>query len=820
MEPGPKKQYYSILDWIVSQGILNEKGEPFKYHNRPFLLDLLSDWTPQITVMACAQVGKSISFILKTLFAVKHLRFNLIVTFPTDEDVREFVASKVNKIIQSNRHEFSGMDSDSIERKEFDGRFIYFKGTVSKTAPISTTADVLVHDETSRSDQSALTTYKSRTKASPYKGRWLYSNPGTERDELDQSHLMSDQKEWFITCPSCQDQHSLQWPESIDIENQRYICRACKEPISDDVRRKGKWIDRDGVEWRGTLNPNYKISGWRISHLMCPDISVDEIISDSEGDPAYFNNFVLGKPYSPGDLSINKTTILDLWTPKDLVTPNIFLGVDVGNIKHYVIRSEKGLIKIGRFSQWTELDAIIQYWKPISGVIDSNPDNFAAKHYVATYPFMRMSTFMMNQNNPQTIVWWGKSSEPDTPANKQGVVYSHRDRILDQFLTHMIEARWLIGLKTDKDFYDYIRHFETLRREKVTDNKGIERYIWSSTTGEDHYCFVAGTRIATDKGDRNIETLRVGDRVLTRDGFKAIVFTDNRIAAVIHKGPLAGTPDHPVFVNSNKFKDLLAVSYRDRIYTWRPKLLVTKVLNFVDTLIQKIERNASISPLVQGTNGREYSVSTKRSTGIITDLFLSVLLYTIKTIIRSTINRPTWESYLRANTRHTTKLFGTRNIDQKIWHISEEFFPRCKKGVISGLKALKVSLKTALVPTNTYSLSLASSCVLSVKEKDRLLPEMEVSSVPRVVVHDGMPENGGEHIQAITERVYTLQIEDCHEYFANGILVSNCFADLYSYLAMLGEGSGTFFAEIVERQPIIDADSVYDVSRMFQENNE
>lgn len=482
------KQYFSILQWLTERGIVNEKGEAFDYYNRPFLLDILTDFAPNQVVMACAQVGKSITFFIKILFAVKHLRFNVIYTMPTDQDVRESVAAKVNKILQANRNEFAGMDSDSIERKEINGRFVFFQGTESETAAISTTADLLVHDEVSRSNQSRIETYKSRIKASPYKGRWLFSNPGTERDELDLAWQKSDQQQWVITCPHCNDKHWLEWPDSVDIQAKCYICRACRQPLpngEEDPRRPIKgahWVPQiPSRSWHPTDNPS-GINGRRISHLMCPDISVQEIIDDSEGDPAYFNNFVLGKAYSPGDLSVSKTTILDLWTPKNIDTGKHYIGIDVGNIKHYVIRSDKGLLKIGRFSSWEELDNLIIFWKPVAGVIDSNPDNFAARHYVDTYPWMQMSTFQENANNPQTIVWWGE-------RERKGTVYSHRDRILDQFLTNMMEAKWLIGMPTDAMFHLYIKHFETLRREKVTNNKGIERYVWESTTGEDHFVF-------------------------------------------------------------------------------------------------------------------------------------------------------------------------------------------------------------------------------------------------------------------------------------------------------------------------------------------
>lgn len=481
MASNNNKQYYSVLQWLTERGIVNEKGEPFDYYNRPFLLDILTDFSPNQVVCACAQVGKSITFFVKILFAVKHLRFNVIYTMPTDDDVRESVASKVNKLLQANSQEFMGMDSDSIERKEINDRFVFFKGTVSKSAPISTSADLLVHDEVSRSDQGAIETYKSRIKASEYKGRWLFSNPGTERDELDIAWQKSNQMEWVITCPHCADEHWLVFPDSIDLEAKCYVCKECKQPISDDVRRKGKWIAQIPSRTWSPSNP-HGMNGRHISHLMCPDISVQEVIDDSQGDPAYFNNFVLGKAYSPGDLSVSKTTILDLWTPKQLDTGKHYIGIDVGNIKHYVIRSEKGLLRAGRFSAWSELDAIIAFWKPVAGVIDSNPDNFAARHYVDTYPWMQMSTFQENNNNPQTIVWWGEN-------DRKGTVYSNRNRILDQFLMGMLEAKWLIGMPTDAMFHLYVKHFETLRREKVTNNKGIERYVWASTTGEDHFVF-------------------------------------------------------------------------------------------------------------------------------------------------------------------------------------------------------------------------------------------------------------------------------------------------------------------------------------------
>lgn len=472
----------SILKWIVDQNIVSEKGEPLDFYDHPFLLDILTDWSPRMAVKACAQVGKSVTFTLKTLFAIKYFKFNVIYTMPTDGDVNEFVSSKTNKIIQANQQEFAGMKTDNIERKELSDRFIFFKGTVSKTAAISTSADLLIHDEASRSDQHALETYKSRTKDSWYKGRWLFSNPTTEKDMLDQEWQKSDMKEWCVTCPECKDEHQMVFPDSFNMETKQFQCRFCKAFLSDDTRRGGRWIDKDGVVWEGKLNPRYDVSGWHISHLIATKISAKEIIEDSEGDQEYFHNFVLGEPYNPGDLSVSRSTILDIWTPRNLVTGNYFIGIDVGNIKHYTLWSEHGIVKVGKFTKWQDLDDMLKFYKPQAGVIDAMPDNTMSKYFVDTYPFMKMSFFQENQNNPALLVWWGE-------GDRLGIVYSHRDRIIDRMLADMIEAKFLLNLESNKDLLEYIKHFETLRRVKVVSNKGIERYVWESSTGVDHYVF-------------------------------------------------------------------------------------------------------------------------------------------------------------------------------------------------------------------------------------------------------------------------------------------------------------------------------------------
>jgi len=222
---------------------------------------------------------------------------------------------------------------------------------------------------------------------------------------------------------------------------------------------------------------------------MAPWIKAADIIRESTGDQEYFFNFVLGEPYNPGDLSITRSLILDNWTPDDLsLGKQWYLGVDVGNMKHYVLGTELGVVKVGRFTDWADLEAMMKNYNPFL-VIDAMPDTTASRHFVDTYERAYMSFFQDNASNPQTIVWWGKPGETDTPSNKGKIVYSNRNRVIDQLIDDLLRAKIRFGTKSNAEFRLFIDQWLTLRRIKHTDARGIEKYIWDSTTGNDHGVF-------------------------------------------------------------------------------------------------------------------------------------------------------------------------------------------------------------------------------------------------------------------------------------------------------------------------------------------
>jgi hypothetical protein len=214
---------------------------------------------------------------------------------------------------------------------------------------------------------------------------------------------------------------------------------------------------------------------------MCVWITPEEILKDSEGDPEYFHNFVLGEPYSPSVFEVTRALILDAWTARPLATKRWYLGVDVGSMKHYVLGSELGVTKIGRFSAWSELDEILRLYDPHM-VIDAMPENEVSRAFVERNMKASMCYLGGKDKESNQIVRYGKDAE-------RGVIKADRNRLIDRTISKLQQGEILFGVGADAMYRLLIAHAESLRRVKEKNNQGIERYIWESTNGEDHLFF-------------------------------------------------------------------------------------------------------------------------------------------------------------------------------------------------------------------------------------------------------------------------------------------------------------------------------------------
>lgn len=257
-------------------------------------------------------------------------------------------------------------------------------------------------------------------------------------------------------------------------------------------------------------------------------------------------------------------------------------------------------------------------------------------------------------------------------------------------------------------------------------------------------CLIAGTLVRTATGEVPIEQIRVGDLVQTRQGLKRVLAgglsspdADLWELAASDGSRLVGTGHHPVWsVATNEYVPLQAFEHGATLLQWQPSSHGAK--------------NIGISS--RGTTRTDVVCSiTASTTSRCAGLFRRVSTFITKTVIRPTIEFVTSQLSLALNTSswsHVVLLLGLTNNT-----------PTHAKRNGAGESIGSLSVLSALPSTNP--------------------PDSVRSSVHR---HAGilLDERDGELISVVSVRklglrgpVYNLDVEDAHEFYANGILTHN-----------------------------------------------
>ena len=467
---------YSPPLWIIKNNFVNERGDPLTFKNHYFLFDIYRDLAPNQVIKKCAQVGVSVMLNLKTLFLAKYRNLTTIYTMPSDDDVTEFVTTKTDKIIQSNPELRKSLSIDNVHLKQIENAFIYYKGTISKSAPISTTSDLLIHDELDRSDQKIVEQYRSRIAFSKYKGVWEVSNPSLTNQGVDIPWKFSDQKEWFIKCFKCGKEQVLTWQDNVDEIKKIYVCKYCGKELTDKERRLGRWIAQQ---------PGVDISGYHISQMMASWLSAKDLVKEKETRGIeYFYNFVLGEPYHLGTTQDFRQMILDCWTTNPLDQSPFFMGIDIGIEKHYCLGSKQGIFEVGKVLSRQQLEVVIEKYNP-TVVMDAGPERTWAEEFKQKYPKLYLCFYKIDKAQAEMVKWGGEKGTEEDVKN-WGYVWVDRNRAIDKVINELLEGKILIYL-TRENLEKYISHWETLRRVEEMTSLGTKRFKWESTTGQDHW---------------------------------------------------------------------------------------------------------------------------------------------------------------------------------------------------------------------------------------------------------------------------------------------------------------------------------------------
>ena len=313
----------------------------------------------------------------------------------------------------------------------------------------------------------------------------------------------------------------------------------------------------------------------------------------------------------------------------------------------------------------------------------------------------------------------------------------------------------------------------------------------------DDLCLVGETLVATINGDKKIKDIKTGDKVITPFGIKSVIESrETGIKNVIERIGIIGTSNHPVFVD-NKFDKLDALRYNSNVNNltlknlcrWKYQKLLSSMVSSMDSWEGK--ESIILVSRIQMLEGKILKDCTLRFGSFIIKCQLAKgLLFIIKTAILLITTFIIWNGYRLGNICQTIikKIEQTQSLLKKKKKISIKLETLQKSGTL--LKKGKNG--TPKIQNNNGKIVkilnwFARSVVKFLSHRSRIQNSVQKTADQ---YHGKKEIQIGD--QESPQKVYNIEVDGAHCFYANGVLVGNC--DALSYQLSLAKaprgGSG------------------------------
>lgn len=300
--------------------------------------------------------------------------------------------------------------------------------------------------------------------------------------------------------------------------------------------------------------------------------------------------------------------------------------------------------------------------------------------------------------------------------------------------------------------------------------------------------------ISTQRGNVPIVDVKVGDKVLTSQGYKDVLMQWDNGEKLVYEYTLEFEGKHIVVTATPEHKIKTTKGWKE-----------LRQLKEGDVLFLQ---QSSMEELTTSTKGQGISHSTIRNSierfGSFTmGIFRKAFTYTIWMVIALITPLITLFAYLRKTISSCTKKIGEKGLNQKSKFSISKLFrrkPSCgtkAKKVESGTSSMRdrLSLNNIIAFVSCVVRSMSQKrkalyiAVMRIMQKQGVLMETIIYKWIARFVEQPLSQTDIEAQKLVANksvlksvsaelkgqrRVYDLTVEEIHEYYANGVLVHNC----------------------------------------------
>lgn len=290
---------------------------------------------------------------------------------------------------------------------------------------------------------------------------------------------------------------------------------------------------------------------------------------------------------------------------------------------------------------------------------------------------------------------------------------------------------------------------------------------------DDHLCFVAGTQISTPSGPMPVEDVRVGDLVDTPLGPRPVLHTMEREAQVVELGLSDGrtlrcTTDHPLFTAYGYRPASRAVGYKlgDNSWIWSVLWKCLRSQSNHETRSSSFAGTATTAAAVTGRGPQTGSASMWRFGKRTLARVLQATMSITSTRTAPITSLRTWNSNPSPSTWRSICPSQTGSASQPQTYCEPQSRLRRLIGRLTRRSTGQATAKRVSHP------ALLSGWSAPVHAGLRFL----VAATHRIASARVATIASGN-----VATVYNIAVAEVHAYYANGVLVSNCDANLYTF---------------------------------------